>query len=293
MKSIEYELGCRLPINDWVWLNREGVFQTPSLRQYVSPFPPVELMHNVSGLQNESDFASHGADFFLALSVASPIALTEYRRILDFGCGCGRLTRMFKGHPSRISACDVDGRHVKWVDQNLSYVEVRQTSVYPPLPYDDNEFDAIVSISVFTHLGEKSQDEFLAELHRISSRTGFLFLTVHGACALKRALNEPQILAMIAVDERLFQAARYAFAEGQHAFILQQGHLTSSRKTLLRRFFSRITGQCVIDEPFEYGITFIPESYIRQRWAKWFDVVDYRSGAIHSFQDIVVLRPRK
>jgi SAM-dependent methyltransferase len=250
-------------------------------------------MHNVSGLQNESDFASHGADFFLALSAASPTALTEYRRILDFGCGCGRLARMFKGHPSRISACDVDGRHVKWVDQSLSYVDVRQTSVHPPLPYGDNEFDAIVSISVFTHLGEKSQDEFLAELHRISSRTGYLFLTVHGACALERALNEPQIRDMIAVDERLFQAARHTFAEGQHAFILQQGHLTSSRTTRLRRFISWITGQCVISEPFEYGITFIPESYIRQHWGKWFDVVDYCAGAIHSFQDIVVLRPRK
>lgn len=293
MKSIEYELGCRLPINDWVWLNREGVFQAPSLRQYVSPFPPVELMHNVSGLQNESDFASHGADFFLALSAASPIALTEYRRILDFGCGCGRLARMFKGHPSRISACDVDGRHVQWVDQNLSYVDVRQTSVHPPLPYGDNEFDAIVSISVFTHLGEVSQDEFLKELYRISSRTGYLLLTVHGACALKRALNEPQVRNMIAVDEKLFQNACQAFAEGKHAFILQQGHLTSSRQTRLRRFFSRVTGRCVINEPFEYGITFIPESYIRQRWMKWFDVVDYRSGAIHSFQDIVVLRPRK
>jgi cyclopropane fatty-acyl-phospholipid synthase-like methyltransferase len=250
-------------------------------------------MHNVSGLQNESDFASHGADFFLALSAASPIALTEYRRILDFGCGCGRLARMFKGHPSRISACDVDGRHVKWVGQSLSYVDVRQTSVHPPLPYGDNEFDAIVSISVFTHLGEKSQDEFLAELHRISSRTGYLFLTVHGACALERALNEPQVRDMIAVDEKLFQDACLTFAEGQHAFILQQGHLTSFRKTRLRRFFSWITNQCVIHEPFEYGITFIPESYIRQHWGKWFDVVDYRAGAIHSFQDIVVLRPRK
>lgn len=293
MKSIEYEMGCRLPMEDWVWLNREGVFQSPSLRRYVAPFPPAELMHNVSGLQNENDFASHGADFYRALSAASPKVLTEYQRVLDFGCGCGRLARMFKGHPARISACDIDGRHVRWVAQNLSYVDVRQTSVHPPLPYEHNEFDAIVSISVFTHLGEKSQDEFLAELHRISSPVGLLFLTVHGSRALDRALSEPKIREMIAVDDGLFQNAQHAFSKGQHAFILQQGHLTSSRPTRLRRLLSKITGQCVANEPFEYGITFIPESYIRRHWAKWFDVVDYRSGAIHSFQDIVVLRPRK
>jgi len=293
MRSMEWGLGCRLPIDDWVWLNREGVFQVPSLRQFVAPFPPVELMHNVSGLQNEKDFASHGADFYLALTEASPIPLTEYQSILDFGCGCGRLARMFKGHPARISACDIDGRHVQWVDQNLHYVEVRQTSVRPPLPHGDNEFDAIVSISVFTHLNEKSQDEFLAELYRISARKGHLLLTVHGTRALERALNESQVRSMIAVDEKLFQNACHAFSEGKHAFILQQGHLTSSRQSRLRRILSRVSGQCVINEPFEYGVTFIPESYIRQHWGKWFEIVDYRAGAIHSFQDIVVLKPRK
>lgn len=293
MESDKYEAGCNLPIEDWVWLNREGVFQTAALRHYVAPFPPVELMHNVSGLQNEKDFASHGADFFLALSAASPRALTDYHRILDFGCGCGRLARMFKGHRTRLSACDIDGRHISWVSQHLPYVEAKQTSVHPPLPYLDHDFDAIVSISVFTHLNERSQDAFLAELHRISRSTGYLFLTVHGARALERAVNEPSIREMIAVDEGLFQQARQAFQEGRHAFILQQGHLTSARQSLWQRLRARVVGTCVISEPFEYGITFIPESYIRQHWGRWFEVVDYRSGAIHSFQDIVVLRPRK
>ena len=293
MESIDYALGCRLPADDWVCLNREGVFQNPALRQYVAPFPPVDLMHNVSGLQSERDFASHGADIFLALSAASPKALTEYRSVLDFGCGCGRLARMFKGHPSKISACDVDGRHVKWVNENLPYVDVRQTSVRPPLPYRDNEFDAIVSISVFTHLGENSQDEFLGELHRISSRTGYLFLTVHGARALERAVNEPRIRDMIAVDDAPFQDACRAFAGGRHAFILQQGHLTTSSLPPSQHFPSGMSGESVVNEPFEYGITFIPESYLRRHWGRWFDVVAYRSGAIHSFQDIVVLTPKK
>jgi len=30
-----------------------------------------------------------------------------------------------------------------------------------------------------------------------------------------------------------------------------------------------------------------------QYWLRWFDIVEYLLGAIHSFQDIVVLSPKK
>ena len=50
MNTINYSLGCKLPIKDWVQLNRVEIFQDDALRKFVSPFPPVELMQNVSGL---------------------------------------------------------------------------------------------------------------------------------------------------------------------------------------------------------------------------------------------------
>ena len=122
-----------------------------------------------------------------------------------------------------MSACDVDARHVKWVSQNLSYVDVIRTSVSPPLPYRDKEFDAITSISVFTHLTEKSQDEFFAELRRICASEGVLFLrsTVLARWSEHQAVS---IQEMIAVDGVLFEKARQLFARGEHAFILQHGH---------------------------------------------------------------------
>jgi SAM-dependent methyltransferase len=165
------------------------------------------------------------------------------------------------------------------------------TSVRPPLPYGADAFDAIISISVFTHLNEKSQLEFLAELHRICRPGGRLFLTVHGARALERAVQEQAIRDMINVDEVLFQKARKTFACGEHAFILQSGHLTNTqRRPSLREL---VFGRKLVKEPFEYGITFIPEPYVRKRWIDWFEITDHLPGAIHSFQDIVVLTPRK
>ena len=88
------------------------------------------------------------------------------------------------------------------------------------------DFDAIIAISVFTHLTELSEQEFLQELHRIADPTGRLFLTVHGARALERALSEETILKMLDVPRSALEAASERFKAGQHAFILQQGHLT-------------------------------------------------------------------
>ena len=288
--TIDYPLGCQMPTEDWVRLNRMEVFNDPTLRRYVSPFPPRDLMQNVSGLVSESDFASHGTDFFLALSAVSPKPLSAYRSILDFGCGCGRLARMFKGHPARVCGCDIDHRHVNWVRDNLKFVEAKLSSVNPPIPYADNEFEAVISISIFTHLTEYSQDLFLAELARVTQPGGYLFLTVHGERALHRALTEPAIRNMLSMDEDRFQRALQAFKQGKHGFVLQEGHLTTSGSD--KRSLTNLFTKKVVEEPFEYGITFVPEHYVQSHWSKWFKVEAYHSGALHDFQDIVVLRPR-
>ena len=291
MTRVDYGLGCQMPVADWVHLNRIGVFADPALREYVAPFPPRDLMHNVSGLTSEADFASHGADFFVALSQASPRRLTEFRRLLDFGCGCGRLARMLKGHPYDVSGCDIDRRHVEWVRKNLSYMDVKLSPVRPPIPFHDAEFDAIISISVFSHLNERSQDEFLAELSRVCKPAGHLFITVHGPRALHRAITETPIRDMLCMPDDLFQAAQVAFAQGRHAFIRQEGHLTTRDGGSWS--LKKLVARKAISTPFEYGITFLPEGYVRQHWARWFEVLDYRSGALHDFQDIVVLTPKK
>jgi len=285
MTAIDYTLGCRMPLANWIQLNRTDVFEDAKLLPYVSPFPPRELMQNVSGLVSQKDFASHGCDFFIALSAASPKPLSEYRNILDFGCGVGRLARMFKGHPGTIAGCDIDHRHIEWVDTTLDFVEAKLSGVKPPIPYKNAEFEALISISIFTHLNERSQDQFLAELARVTAPDGLLFLTVHGERALQRAIDEPVIRAMIDVPDAPFEKARSEFAAGRHAFILQNGHLTTTLPTARGQ-------KKMVTEEFEYGITFIPEAYLRTHWSRWFEIVNYRSGALHDFQDLAILRPR-
>jgi SAM-dependent methyltransferase len=283
-----------LSVQDWVWLNRTGAFENLGLREFVCPFPPSKLIYSVSGLENERDFACHGADLFLALSEASPIALTEYKKMLDFGCGCGRLARMFKNWPHELFGCDINTLHIDWINENLKFMKASHNFVHLPLPYADNSFDGIISISVFTHLNEINEDRFLSELHRISQPGARLFLTVHGSRALERARAETSVRNIISVKEKLFQQACARFEEGKHAFILQQNYLTTLRWRL-KNLLLRLVGEPnnPLQKLFEYGITFIPESYIRSHWTRWFEIQDFRPAAIHDFQDIVVLNPRK
>jgi len=268
----QLDLGMQMPLDEWLLLNQK-VFERPELMEYVAPFPPPHLMQNVSGLTSNADFASHGVAIYKAVQDASPRRLSEYKSILDFGCGCGRLGRMFKGHPGKITGCDVDARHVEWVNESLSYMSAVNTKPNAPLPFPDASFDAVISISVFTHLNESSQRLYLEELSRVSASGSYLLLTNHGERAMERALSEERIFTMLAIPAEGLQEAAQGMREGRHNFIIQPtGHLTT--------------------DDYQYGITFIPASYIRRVWAEYFDVVEIVSGAIHDFQDIVVCRKR-
>lgn len=65
---MNYEEGCRMPSDEWLTLNRTGIFENAALRRYVSPFPPTELMGITSGVQSETGFAAHGIDIYAALA---------------------------------------------------------------------------------------------------------------------------------------------------------------------------------------------------------------------------------
>jgi SAM-dependent methyltransferase len=262
--------GIDLPLEQWLELSRSCTSPRDVLEGKISPFPPPELMRNVSGLTNPADFASHGVDILRALAEASPISFVEYQNILDFGCGCGRLARMFKGFRHRYTGCDIDRRHVDWINDNLDFVKAVLTKPRMPLPFEPNEFDCVISISVFTHITEGDHWTNLQELCRITKPGARLFVTVHGQRALDRAQNEKMIFDLLSVPRSGIERAVLELGRGGYCFIRQNGHLTS--------------------ENYEYGITFVSDAYIRERWSSFFAIEKIEYGGIHDFQDIVVLR---
>jgi len=290
MNENEFALGCHGDLDTWLLLNSRLVFEEERLRKFVSLFPPADLMHVTSGLVDERDFAAHGVHIYTAVHESSFTPILGSKTILDFGCGCGRLARLFKGFRGELHGCDIDGRLVDWMQRNLLFMQTKLSSVKLPLPYEDDFFHTIISISVFSHLTEGDQDLFLSELHRVAAPGAQVLLSIHGERALHRAWAESFIFEILAFDAAYLRPAVEAAAAGKHFFIRQEGHHLTNILGKTGMPARSDTSDPSISDYYDYGIAFIPEAYIQRHWSKFFTVMKVVRGAIHDFQDIVVLQ---
>ena len=86
---------------------------------------------------------------------------------------------------SELHGTDIDADALDWAAHHFPYVQFHRNAELPPLPYPDGHFDLVFSCSVFTHIDERHQDLWLAELRRITKPGGYLLLSVHGERAFR------------------------------------------------------------------------------------------------------------
>ena len=104
-------------------------------------------------------------------------------KVLDWGCGPGRIIRHLPeiiGDGSEFHGTDYNKKSIAWCRQNLKGISFNQNSLKASLPYDDDYFDIIYGISIFTHLSEQMHYEWYNELYRILRPNGIMFLTTQG-----------------------------------------------------------------------------------------------------------------
>ncbi|MEO8673985.1 MAG: class I SAM-dependent methyltransferase [Casimicrobiaceae bacterium] len=131
-------------------------------------------------------------------SVEEPLKVAGYRladfdRILDFGCGVGRMLQainLTRREGQELWGCDVNEACARWCRENLDFATVAHTSLDPPLPYADESFDLVIAISVFTHLSRPRQVATARELIRVLRPGGVAFITTCGLGML------PDVLAI-------------------------------------------------------------------------------------------------
>ena len=105
------------------------------------------------------------------------------KKILDWGCGPGRVIRHLPtaiGNECEYYGTDYNKKTIDWCSINLPGINFNCNSLEAKLPYEDNFFDAIYGISIFTHLSEELHYDWYTELHRILKPNGILFLTTQG-----------------------------------------------------------------------------------------------------------------
>lgn len=241
------------------------------------PRPPDFLIDRVvSGFENDAAekhralFDQTGKQSLLDIKTAlSGIgrSLDEFPRILDFGCGCARVTRwlQYETSSSELYGCDIDAEAITWNRDNLPGVEFSRNDPEPPLPYADESFDLILNHSVFTHIDERMQDLWLAELRRVLKPGGIALLSVHGT---------------------------RAFGISEHAARFEDETSAVWRRDLERDGILFISSDAYVGSSFPsfYHTTFHAPWYVFEHWAQWFDISAYLPHADLGFQDIVLLQ---
>ena len=173
--------------------------------------------------------------------------------ILDWGCGCGRVLRHWSGlSATRICGCDLNPKMVEWCRENLSFVEVAVTDLAPPLPYADSSFDLVYAFSVFTHLSEELQHEWIQECLRVLKPEGFLLMSTMGEYYLSR--------------QRLSRSEQEAFRRGELVVLYERSAGTSLCSA------------------------YHPPDYVHQRLAGEFELAAFRPAGEDGPHDIHLLR---
>ena len=115
------------------------------------------------------------------------------KRVLDFGCGAGRVLRQFVPEASTAEfwGCDIDGPSIDWLRGNLCPpLRAFQCDEAPGLPHADGYFDLIYAISVYTHLTD-NWSGWLLEHHRALAEGGLLIATFLGEGMIESLTGEP------------------------------------------------------------------------------------------------------
>src|SRR5207247_5481845 len=91
----------------------------------------------------------------------------DFRQILDWGCGCGRLTRhLADPAPARLAGVDIDRDNIAWCRKNLPFASFACVRLRPPTGLDSGRYDLIVGLSGFSHMPATEQAPWLAQQSR-------------------------------------------------------------------------------------------------------------------------------
>ena len=221
-------------------------------------FPLKNLVTRVHGDSEISAFLEVGRQISIDIKTALQKIgknFSEFQSVLDFGCGCGRVIIWYSSESDSTSlyATDTDTEAISWCQKNIKFAKFNVNQALPPLPYEDNQFDFIYLISVFTDINEEMQLKWLQELERITKPGGVVLITTRQLRSPKEAIEMAPKLVELGLIHMPSSAYKNVF-------------------------------------PDWYGITLQTEEYVRNKWVNLFEIVDYFPGGIRGNQNIVLLR---
>jgi SAM-dependent methyltransferase len=245
--------------------------------------PPPEFIRYTCGHENYEEYQRSGQEVFTMLDLAARRyggkGICRFERVLDFACGSGRIMQYVPDGP-KLYGCDISRPLVSFARGLCTHATVYNNDFNPPLDFRDGLFDLVYAFSVFSHLAEDIETQWLHELRRVGAAGCLYLLTVHGDWVIEATLGAERSQA---------EAAGFYF-----------------------QYVSTRDGS-ELDFPIGYEASYHTSDYIRRTWSRlfevraiikgdnpcnylWHDVHFAPDGEIERFrpmgQDLVVLRKR-
>ncbi len=259
--------------------------RVPDIEGVAMPgFPAEELQREIHG--HAGEVSLHEAHvFFREIKSYCAYAgrpLAPHRTMLDFGCGWGRMLRLFMKdiEPANLFGADSTSRFLMEARRCNPSVNFLSCQLTPPMILAPESLDYVISWSVFSHLDEFLSLRWIEEFSRLLKPGGLLLITTQsrrfiGFCAemrLRRAsgirLEHPwyEACADSFVDEPL-ENSRYEAGHFLHAASTHPPHPQS-----------------------HYGEAVIPRGYVIKKWGHLFRMIDFLDNPVRLPQVLVVLQ---
>ncbi len=229
-------------------------------------FPHGDQLTRVQRFDSSADVALRGYTDYRVVAQTAEFYGTDLpnANVLDWGCGHGRVIRHFaqQGQASEAWGVDIEPENVGWLRDNVAGVKASVVPLLPPTDLPSQHFDLVYGISVMTHLTRGVQEEWLAELKRITKPGGLVVLTFAGPTAVayaSRYLDPPWLSRWYGTG----------FDDGFMSYDL--------------------VGK--IPDPGYYRNTLQTGEVTRTLWGRHFDVLDVHP-CMYEYQDYAILRAR-
>ena len=138
----------------WLWLHTEGREHCRFLLRYLPSLPNQAMQESFVGFSGTAALNDGFEIYRLVRDLHAEHArdLLPSHRVLDFGCGWGRVIRFFLRdvEPANLIGIDVNDKAVDVCRTTNRWCRFERCDVFPPAALEAESFDLVYAYSVFS-----------------------------------------------------------------------------------------------------------------------------------------------
>ena len=265
----------------WFWIFTEGYRQNPNLARLLPGLPDEDVQLGFTG--SKGDAVLH--EGFCAYKLFKELYETHLGpigsciKILDFGCGWGRIIRFFLKdvEPSTLWGVDPVEEMIRLCKQANQWCNFERIGTKPPSPFKDNSFDLIYGFSVFSHLSEQMHTDWVVELTRVLKSGGLLVATTRGRDFIEQCAEMRKQADLDSMHSGPRSSASAFLDTHESLSVYDSG----------KYCFSQLVHQGEWDY---WGEAAIPKDYVLCHWTRYLDFVDFIDDRTRCTQNVIVMK---